>query len=107
MTNMSNIYTLSTSIINLITALIRLIDMELVELTSDMICGTCVYVPVCMNSLGTFGLFWWLVIIIIIITITSPTLISWMALLLANLIEDTILPRWEGRSFLPPFLGRS
>jgi hypothetical protein len=80
-------------------------NIDLVELISDMICGTCVYVPICINPIGTFGFFWWLVIIII--TITPPALISWMTFLLADLTEDTILPRCSTTILFPPFLERS
>jgi hypothetical protein len=60
-------------------------NIELVELSSDMMCGICINVPVCIYTIGTLLLLCSIIIsssIIIIITIEPPTIRSRVALLL-------------------------
>jgi hypothetical protein len=98
-------HSLSTSIVNLISALIILMNIELVELSSDMMCGTSINVPVGVYTIGTLLLLG--SIIFIIITIAPPTVRSKVTLLLANLTENPFLP-WRCNSILlAPFLPAS
>jgi hypothetical protein len=100
MTNISNVHTLSTSIVDLIMALIILMNIELVELSSDMMRG-CINIPVCVYSIGTFGLLWWWWCIIII-TIAPPAISCRVSFLFANMIVDPILPRGCYMIFFTP-----
>lgn len=49
---MCNIYTCTASGVNLITAIVLITDHQLIELTSDMIRGVGVDVPVSISTLG-------------------------------------------------------
>jgi hypothetical protein len=51
-------------------------NIELVELSSDMMCGACVNVPICVYTIGTFGLLWWIFIITIAQPVECPSFLA-------------------------------
>ena len=82
-TNMRNVHTFATSIVDLLLTMIILPSVKLVKISRDVISGPAVHVPVCVNSIGTLLLM--SIIIIIVIRVAPPTLIGWMAILFAYL----------------------
>ena len=54
-TNISNLHTCPVCSVHLFTAMILVMDSQLLQLTGDMVRGTSVHVPVCVNAVGACG----------------------------------------------------
>jgi hypothetical protein len=91
MTNMTNAHTLSIGCVNLLTALVLLSHGELVDLTSDVVGGAGVAVPIGAHAIGhCIGTLFFLLFFFFVIGVAVPTLLGFMAWLATNLACDKV-----------------
>ena len=55
MTNMINSHTCPTCNVDLLVAVILVMDGQLLQFTSDIICGAIIHVPIAINPVGCCG----------------------------------------------------
>jgi hypothetical protein len=96
-TNMCNTHTLPIGGVNLVMPLVRIPHRQIVEFTSNVVCGTRVLVPIGVNTISGMHLF---VTVIIIIGISGPAILGIVPLLVTKL-AGCINP-WSGAAAATP-----
>jgi hypothetical protein len=88
MNNVGNPHTLTIGRVDPIIALVRITNRQIVEFTGDVMCGTRIGVPICVNTIICSIAFFVTIGVVIIIFKMPPAVLGSVSLLVADLAHD-------------------
>jgi hypothetical protein len=88
MTNVGNPHTLTIGRVDPIIALVSITNRQIVEFTGDVMCGTRIRVPICVDAIVCSIAFFVTIGVIIIIFKTPPAVLGSVSLLVADMAHN-------------------